>query len=89
MRVLYPQKCVFLDNDGRCTVHAVRPLQCATYPYWPVRTTAACLVIVSLRPTFLVSRTLGVCKAVLVSGSCTTDAICVVAMGKAVSQQLI
>ncbi len=26
--------CVMLDEDDRCMVHAVRPLQCKTYPFW-------------------------------------------------------
>ncbi len=28
-------RCVFLTRDNRCTVYAVRPLQCRTYPFWP------------------------------------------------------
>lgn len=27
--------CVFLDDDGRCTIHANKPRQCVTYPFWP------------------------------------------------------
>lgn len=27
--------CIFLGPDNKCAVHAVRPLQCATYPWWP------------------------------------------------------
>lgn len=27
--------CVFLDQDRRCGIYAVRPLQCRTYPFWP------------------------------------------------------
>lgn len=27
--------CVFLDHDHRCRIYAQRPLQCATYPFWP------------------------------------------------------
>jgi uncharacterized protein len=26
--------CVFLSEEG-CTVHRARPLQCATWPFWP------------------------------------------------------
>jgi hypothetical protein len=29
------ERCVFLDQDGRCRVYPVRPLQCRTYPFWP------------------------------------------------------
>lgn len=28
--------CVMLDAAGRCTVYPVRPLQCRTWPFWPV-----------------------------------------------------
>ena len=28
------QGCPFLD-EGKCTVHAIRPEQCRTYPFWP------------------------------------------------------
>jgi len=27
--------CTFLDAEGRCDVYAARPLQCASYPFWP------------------------------------------------------
>ena len=27
--------CEFLDEDGRCRIYPVRPLQCRTYPFWP------------------------------------------------------
>lgn len=27
--------CPFLQSDGRCRVHAAKPLQCRTYPFWP------------------------------------------------------
>jgi Fe-S-cluster containining protein len=27
--------CVFLEGGKRCTIYAVRPLQCSTYPWWP------------------------------------------------------
>ncbi|MDH3405869.1 MAG: YkgJ family cysteine cluster protein [Gammaproteobacteria bacterium] len=27
--------CVFLDQDRRCRIYAVRPRQCRTYPFWP------------------------------------------------------
>mmetsp|Transcript_14612 Transcript_14612/g.24929 ORF Transcript_14612/g.24929 Transcript_14612/m.24929 type:complete len:197 (+) Transcript_14612:65-655(+) len=27
-------ECFFL-NDGLCSINAVKPLQCSTYPYWP------------------------------------------------------
>ncbi len=32
------QRCPFLGGDdikGWCNVHAVKPVQCATYPFWP------------------------------------------------------
>lgn len=28
-------RCVFLDKQGRCSIYAVRPMQCRTYPFWP------------------------------------------------------
>ena len=29
-------KCIFLDKDNKqCTIYAVRPNQCRTYPWWP------------------------------------------------------
>jgi Fe-S-cluster containining protein len=28
-------RCVFLDDEGRCRVYPVRPLQCSSYPFWP------------------------------------------------------
>lgn len=28
-------RCCFLGPGNRCTVYAVRPRQCATYPVWP------------------------------------------------------
>lgn len=27
--------CVFLDPRGQCSIYAVRPVQCRTYPFWP------------------------------------------------------
>ena len=27
--------CVFLESDGKCGAYEVRPVQCATYPFWP------------------------------------------------------
>lgn len=27
--------CIFLDEDGRCEVHEVKPWQCRAYPFWP------------------------------------------------------
>jgi Fe-S-cluster containining protein len=27
--------CVFYDEKKGCTVHPVKPRQCATWPYWP------------------------------------------------------
>jgi len=27
--------CVMLDEQDRCRVHAVRPQQCRSYPFWP------------------------------------------------------
>jgi Fe-S-cluster containining protein len=29
------ERCIFLDNSGKCRVYAVRPVQCRTYPFWP------------------------------------------------------
>ncbi len=26
--------CVFLDDEDRCSIHAVKPWQCAAYPFW-------------------------------------------------------
>ena len=31
---VHMQDCIFL-RDGLCTVHDAKPLQCATYPWWP------------------------------------------------------
>ena len=28
-------RCIFLDEEGQCSVYPVRPLQCRTYPFWP------------------------------------------------------
>ena len=28
-------RCTFLQKDNTCSIYAVRPLQCQTYPYWP------------------------------------------------------
>jgi Fe-S-cluster containining protein len=28
------QDCIFLEGK-QCTVHAAKPLQCSTYPWWP------------------------------------------------------
>lgn len=34
--LVMPQgRCIFLGDDGRCGIYAVRPLQCRTYPFWP------------------------------------------------------
>ena len=27
--------CIFLTQSRRCSIHAARPTQCATYPFWP------------------------------------------------------
>lgn len=27
-------RCVFLDDAGRCGVYAARPVQCRTFPFW-------------------------------------------------------
>ncbi|GIL64452.1 hypothetical protein Vafri_18371 [Volvox africanus] len=27
--------CIFLGADNKCSIHAVRPSQCSTYPWWP------------------------------------------------------
>ena len=29
------ERCIFLDDGGRCRIYSVRPLQCRTYPFWP------------------------------------------------------
>lgn len=29
------EACVFLDERGRCSVYALRPTQCRTFPFWP------------------------------------------------------
>jgi Fe-S-cluster containining protein len=28
-------RCILLGKDDRCRAYAVRPAQCATYPFWP------------------------------------------------------
>ncbi len=28
-------QCVFLDDQHRCRIYSVRPVQCRTYPWWP------------------------------------------------------
>jgi len=28
--------CVMLDGQGRCIVYPVRPVQCRTWPFWPM-----------------------------------------------------
>lgn len=28
-------RCIFLQDDSRCRIYPVRPLQCRTYPFWP------------------------------------------------------
>lgn len=28
-------RCPFLSHQGRCSIYAVRPAQCQTYPFWP------------------------------------------------------
>jgi Fe-S-cluster containining protein len=33
-RKLRHKQCPFLLDDG-CSVHAVKPLQCSSFPYWP------------------------------------------------------
>ena len=27
--------CYFLDQDNRCAIYPVRPLQCSSFPFWP------------------------------------------------------
>jgi Fe-S-cluster containining protein len=27
--------CIFLSNEGQCTIYENRPVQCRTYPFWP------------------------------------------------------
>ena len=34
LRVPRQVQCVFLKPDG-CSVHAAKPLQCQTFPFWP------------------------------------------------------
>ena len=34
LRIPRRVNCVFLKADG-CSVHAAKPLQCATFPFWP------------------------------------------------------
>lgn len=34
LRVPREQQCVFLGETG-CTIHAVKPVQCRTFPFWP------------------------------------------------------
>lgn len=34
LRVPRDVQCVFLKSDG-CSVHAAKPLQCSTFPFWP------------------------------------------------------
>ena len=34
LRVPRHAQCIFLKPDG-CSVHAAKPLQCRTFPYWP------------------------------------------------------
>jgi Fe-S-cluster containining protein len=29
------ERCVFLTDDGRCSVYPARPTQCRTFPFWP------------------------------------------------------
>jgi Fe-S-cluster containining protein len=29
------ERCIFLDERGRCRVYAARPSQCRSYPFWP------------------------------------------------------
>ncbi len=28
-------KCYFLDENKKCTIYPIRPLQCRTFPFWP------------------------------------------------------
>ena len=35
IRILENGRCSLLDEDMRCRVYAVRPVQCRTYPFWP------------------------------------------------------
>jgi Fe-S-cluster containining protein len=28
-------RCIFLDESGRCDVYEARPVQCRTFPFWP------------------------------------------------------
>jgi len=28
-------RCVFLNDNGKCRIYQLRPVQCKTYPYWP------------------------------------------------------
>ncbi|RMH62295.1 MAG: YkgJ family cysteine cluster protein [Calditrichaeota bacterium] len=27
--------CIFLNEEGKCGIYPVRPLQCRTFPFWP------------------------------------------------------
>ncbi|KAJ1448314.1 hypothetical protein M885DRAFT_148299 [Pelagophyceae sp. CCMP2097] len=52
------KRCIFLDDEERCSVHAARPLQCRAYPFWPrilqsreawdvrTRRTASCCIFI-------------------------------------------
>ena len=29
------ERCTFLSENGQCSIHAARPTQCRTFPFWP------------------------------------------------------
>lgn len=35
LRMTAANTCSFLQDDGRCAVYEVRPVQCRSYPFWP------------------------------------------------------
>ena len=35
IRINHQGRCVFLNERGQCDIYPVRPLQCASYPFWP------------------------------------------------------
>lgn len=35
LRSTHNGDCVFLDEEGKCRIYPVRPMQCSSYPFWP------------------------------------------------------
>lgn len=33
------KRCIFLDDEGKCEIYAIRPNICKIYPYWAMRLT--------------------------------------------------